>query len=404
MNRVKIAIICGLLVAITIVGSVVLKTGKVEALRSGGARLNASQGSCGVWSVVASPNPGPSDNALGAVAAVSPTNVWAVGEYLRSGASSITQTLTEHWDGTKWIYVPSPNVGALGNTLYGVAASSASDVWAVGFYTDKNFLSHALTEHWNGSHWSIVSSPDPGSSYDNLFGVVDFSSDNAWAVGFYRNDGDINATKTLIEHWDGKQWKVVTSPNPGSSGNLLYGISAASANDIWAVGQYFNNSPDQSLVEHWNGKQWDVVKTPTTNAASNALFAVSASSQGIWSAGRIESDITPTTSLTEQWNGSNWNIVFSPSRGPSDNNLYGVTNISSQDVWAAGNSINAAGNDLTLIEHWDGSQWTIVASPDPGVHGSNILGGIAATSSNDVWAVGGYDNGGSTLTLIEHYC
>src|SRR5262249_42501253 len=150
-----------------------------------------------------------------------------VGEYLRTGGSSITQTLTENWNGNSWIYVPSPNVGALGNTLYGVSGSSANDVWAVGFYTDgSTYLSRALIEHWNGTKWSIVSSPNPGSSYDNLFGVTAISARDAWAVGFYRDDGDSNATSLLIEHWDGQQWKVVSSPNPGSTGNLLYGITS----------------------------------------------------------------------------------------------------------------------------------------------------------------------------------
>ena len=353
MNRLKITLFCAALIAITLLGALMLKTGRAEAVQTGRAILHSSQGSCGTWSVIQSPNPGPSDNALGAIAAVSSNDVWAVGEYLRTGASDITQTLTEHWNGTNWIYVPSPNVGALGNTFYGVSARSSND---------------------------------------------------AWAVGFYRSGGDSNATSTLVEHWNGQQWQVVSSPNPGSTGNLLYGISAVSANNIWAVGQYFNTSPDQGLVEHWNGTRWNVVNTPDTGTASNALFAVSASSASTWSVGRIESDITPSTTLTEQWNGATWNIAFSPSAGPSDNNLYGVTGIASNDAWAAGNYINKAGNARTLIEHWDGSQWTIAPSPSPGPGGDNILGGIVAVSAHDIWAVGGYDNGGSTHTLIEHYC
>src|SRR5215472_8050367 len=150
MNRLKIAIFCGTLIAVMVLGTLVLKSDRAEAVQAGISVSHSSQGGCGTWSVVSSPNPGPSDNALGAVAAVSSRDVWAVGEYLRTGASSITQTLTEHWDGSRWTYIPSPNFGSLGNTLYGVSASSSNDVWAVGFYTDSHYLSHVLTEHWNG--------------------------------------------------------------------------------------------------------------------------------------------------------------------------------------------------------------------------------------------------------------
>ena len=184
----------------------------------------------------------------------------------------------------------------------------------------------------------------------------------------------------------------------------MCGISAVSANDIWAVGQDLNNGPDQGLVEHWNGKQWSVVSTPQTGSASNALFAVAASSQNALSVGRIESDITPSTTLAEHWNGNRWSVTSSSNAGLSDNNLYGVTTISPGDAWAAGDDIDQAGNNRTLIEHWNGSSWNIVASPNPGAQGSNILGGIVAVSAHDVWAVGGFDNGGNTRTLIEHFC
>lgn len=201
MNRLKIVLFCGVLIAATVVGILVLKTGRAEAVISSRTIFPSSQGSCGTWSVVNSPNLGPSDNALGAVAAVSSSDVWAVGEYLRTGASSITQTLTEHWDGSSWTYIPSPNFGSLGNTLYGVSASSSND---------------------------------------------------AWAVGFYRNDGDSSPTQTLIDHWDGKQWNVVSSPSPGAGGdNILGGIVALSANDVWAVGGYDNGGSTHTLIEHF---------------------------------------------------------------------------------------------------------------------------------------------------------
>src|SRR5207244_3692911 len=96
-----------------------------------------------VWSVIPSPNVG--GLPYGA-AAVSATDVWTVGYYDNTG-SGLGRTLVEHWDGTSWAVVPSPNLGT-GSYLYGVAAVSANDVWAVGYSYNPN---RTLVEHWNGT-------------------------------------------------------------------------------------------------------------------------------------------------------------------------------------------------------------------------------------------------------------
>jgi hypothetical protein len=72
------------------------------------------------------------------VAAVSASDVWAVGDYnnAASTSSGSEQTLTEHWDGTSWHAVPSPNPGSFSNILIGVAAVPARDAWAVGVYVN----------------------------------------------------------------------------------------------------------------------------------------------------------------------------------------------------------------------------------------------------------------------------
>ena len=47
----------------------------------------------------------------------------------------------------------------------------------------------------------------------------------------------------------------------------LSGITGASENDILAVGTYANtsvgtNRGGPSLIEHWNGKQWSIISNP----------------------------------------------------------------------------------------------------------------------------------------------
>jgi hypothetical protein len=89
---------------------------------------------CGVWSQVASPNSGGSDNTLGGVAATSPTDAWAVGNFAPNSKTGFALTLAEHWDGVSWKIVLTPNVGSLSNNLFAVAALAPNDAWAVGNY------------------------------------------------------------------------------------------------------------------------------------------------------------------------------------------------------------------------------------------------------------------------------
>src|SRR6266851_2917489 len=67
--------------------------------------------------------------------------------------------------------------------------------------------------------------------------------------------------KTLIEHWNGKQWSIVPSPNvSGSTSDILNGVEEVSARNIWAVGVFFTRSAGGlPLIEHWNGVQWSIV-------------------------------------------------------------------------------------------------------------------------------------------------
>jgi hypothetical protein len=70
---------------------------------------------------------------------------------------------------------PSPNATAY-DELEAVTALSASDAWAVGVaYSSTNAT--PLTEHWNGTQWSIIPSPIQGN------GSLDGTSTDVWAVG-----------------------------------------------------------------------------------------------------------------------------------------------------------------------------------------------------------------------------
>jgi len=155
----------------------------------------------------------------------------------------------------------------VGDGLSAISIVSAKDIWAVGTVSGGTVF-QSLTEHWNGSSWSIVATPDPaGSVGSTRVGITEVSAHDIWTVGSYITvTGDVGTNHTLTEHWNGMTWSVVPSPNSGPNDNdSLFAVAEVSAHDIWAVGLIIStgSSAGQSLIEHWNGMQWSIVPGPS---------------------------------------------------------------------------------------------------------------------------------------------
>jgi hypothetical protein len=131
-----------------------------------------------------------------------------------------------------WQVLPTPNPAphAVDNAFFtGVSADTAQDAWAVGIYMSPDALQHPLVEHWNGHRWRGVKVPEPTVRQSWLLGVDALSAGNVWAVGVSTN-GEISNQdeRTFIEHWDGTTWTIVPSPNPSTganSGDFLQAVS-----------------------------------------------------------------------------------------------------------------------------------------------------------------------------------
>lgn len=342
------------------------------------------------WRVVSNPNVGV--GIFNGVAAVSTNDVWAVGF---TGYSPF-KTLIEQWNGKSWSVIPSPNIGT-SDKLYSVEASSSTDAWAVGYYVDSNGIDQTLTEHWDGTSWSIVASPAIGQSCQAnfpcivLYGVSADSIDDVWAVGTYVNsNGDV---LTLTEHWNGTQWSVVSSPNSGGF-DWLQSVSALSSTDIWAAGFIGAGSNAYTLIEHWDGTSWSVIPSPSPDNYAELAGIAANSSNDAWAVGyHINQQPYKYETLVEHWDGTGWQVVKSPSQ-IAYNFLYGVTAVSTDDVWAVGSYDNSSNVARTLVEHWNGIQWNTISSSNSGT-GNNVLNSVTAVSGDDIWAVG---SAASTLT------
>lgn len=328
----------------------------------------------GGWSIDSSPNNGTNDT-LDGVSCVSTRFCMTVGD---AAVSNVNQTLIESWN-RSWSVVPSADSGTGANTLSGVSCVSAISCVAVGsYYSSPSAYSQSLIESWNGTSWSIVPSPNNGT-YDNwLYGVSCTSTTLCVAVGYY--DTSPTVAQTLIEAWNGTSWSITSSPNSGAYSNQLSGISCQQANTCVAVG-YSNTSlsVSKTLIESWNGTNWSIVPSPNDGAYDNGLSGVSCvSGSSCISVGDYDNQSASAyQTLIESWNGTSWSIVPSPN---SENGLSGVSCHSAR-------SCKAVGSDgQTLIESWNGHKWSIVSSPNGA--GTNQLMGISCVSGAWCKAVG----------------
>jgi hypothetical protein len=101
-------------------------------------------------------------------------------------------------------------------------------------------------------------------------------------------------------------------------------------------------SAGQNVVRH---SQPDAEQQGKTQAVAGA---------GAGGPGAVSSSITSTCGLA-------WSRVPSPNVGPSASVLVAVAAVASNDVWAAGHY--GFSGALTLVEHWDGTAWSVVPSP-----------------------------------------
>jgi hypothetical protein len=203
-----------------------------------------------------------------------------------------------------------------------------------------------------------------------------------------------SSTKPLVEHWDGSSWTEVASP----VSEWLDTVTAVSPEDVWTFGY---SSSHAVAAGHWDGSSWQSVALPTPKGAQavDVAQAAAGSAADVWAVGSWEGAKQPLIRpLVEHWDGSSWSIAPIP-RVKVYGALQGVVVVSATNVWAVGASGVNTGKRIaprTLVLHWNGKKWTRVPSPNPATAStsaaemSDSLVSVAAASSRNVWAVGSY--------------
>jgi hypothetical protein len=320
------------------------------------------------WRIVSTPT-APAEVVFDGVAALSPTDVWAVGHV---DLANVTEGVLEYWDGRRWSVrqrtpgavfsgiaaLDSSSVLTLGSTIdrwsggrRSVFAHLQADSISVTSPTDVWMLANDVVSHWDGGSWATEARLRlPDDSIDGGASVIAADGGEVWVLGGFQtldNDG-----LGITWHFDGKSWTTAESQASFED------ISMLSPKDVWAVGSYPGPHPPRhiipscmcfspAMVGHWNGRYW--YRRPYGGAGT--LVAVQA------------------LSPTDVWAVGGWGIL----------------------------------EDGEVAVHWDGRQWTNVGPPR--VKGRTLTA-VSALNDEDVWAVGyrfHKDNGGTFAPLVEHY-
>ena len=364
-----------------------------QAVGVRGASTFAMRWNGAFWATVTTANPpGATASRLSGVKCAAVTSCIAVGS---SDTATTTKTLIERWNGTTWSIVTSPNpTGATSSRLNSVACPVTTSCFAVG-NSQTTTTSRTLIERWNGTAWSIVTSPNPTVGTPVLSSVGCSGPSLCFAVGSKK-------THTLVEKWNGTTWSIVTSPNPvGAQSTRLNGVNCTSTTECLAVGQ----SDYRSMAQRWNGSAWSIQPDPVGSSRSQLDGVACPSTTSCLAVGSyVPPGATSTRrTLVERWNGTTWAIVATPNpAGSTDSQLLDVDCSSTTLCYAVGTA-TIGGQQQTLFEKWDGTAWTIVTSPNLAGASRNTLTDIDCTTATNCFAVGSTLTGSQRQTLIEHW-
>ncbi|MGO9752083.1 MAG: hypothetical protein ACLP8S_04135 [Solirubrobacteraceae bacterium] len=242
------------------------------------------------------------------------------------------------------------------------------------------------------ANWSVADPPfttplGVNVPFAPLYGISAISASDVWAVGEV-------SSAPLTENWSGRNWSSVALPaGPCSafeSDCVLIGVSGDSPRDVIAVGDGIINSESAAgwvatpLAFHYNGQAWAAMTLPS-GLPYNALERVAVfSPSDAWAVG-IGSSGNATTALALLWNGSTWTVAPTPISTTNDLTINAISGSSASDIWVVGETVTPGYHNrqfTSVIMHYNGSSWTQASVPDQ----SGLLD-VDALSPTDAWAI-----------------
>lgn len=318
------------------------------------------------WTQVPSPNPSPARNLLRSISGSGPNDIWSVGHRQVAGSYDI-KNLILHYDGSSWNVVPDASPNSIFCDLWGVAAFSPTDAWAVGDYTQPASATWAQILHWDGTAWTQqqVAAVATGGA---LWGIGASGPADIWAVGWGYVNGP-GPSRPYAIHYDGTTWTNTLVPTVGLARNRFDAVDALTPNDVWAVGAFGDINGDfRHLIMHYDGTTWTQSPLPANLAnIGGELFDVEAiAPNDVWAVG----DLVTGGILLLHYDGTGWQRVTSQGGGGA------FAALGPNNIWAVGNEIS----------HWDGTAWTMVDSLQQLSYPA--LGSTTVLPNGEVWAAG----------------
>jgi hypothetical protein len=311
------------------------------------------------------------------------TDVWAAG-YRRTIVAGTVEWRT-------WVQRCSASAGTchLENTrdvesapsntfLEGVTGTSASDVWVAGYATPPFAPFAPLTEHWDGSTWTIVPTP---VGVGSLYAISSAGPDDVWAVGLDRRVG--TTAKPLALHWDGTAWSEDPVQVHQCEGDMTISDVDADGRHPIAVATCYASGQARAMILSRRAHGWRAEPITGVRKATLALQSVEWVGNKAWIGGAVRG----SQAVTLRQQDGVWTSVPTPGKAGLVNGFAGSN---ANDVWAVG--VFKKYGWMTM--HWDGTEWTRVNDPGPGG-----LEAVTLTSDGTPWAVGA----NYTLSTIQRY-
>jgi len=316
------------------------------------------------WSIASTQKaPGPLNSQMLGVSCASTTMCMAVGAINVDTGTG----LAELWNGSTWTVTPTPNPDNSDAQLWSVSCPTTTFCVAVGDASGKG-----LGAIWNGSAWTLAYTAFPsGADSSALMSVSCPSTTLCFASGWKISGG---AGHGLVEKWNGSTWSVMTTPDPtGDVASYLYGISCASTSSCIAVGDGPNASFDyHGYAEKFDGATW----TQTSVTGGSGLTGVSCVSSTYCVA--VGYDTGPFAST---WNGTSWSATAVGLPAGSDSGAFQSVSCTSTTACTAVGNESTSSVQGTLAERFDGTNWSVDVSRDPRGTTSSELDDVSCVSS-----------------------
>jgi hypothetical protein len=238
----------------------------------------------------------------------------------------------------------------------------------------------ALAARWTVQH-------GPRSPGGTLLGVSCSSPNACMAVGGYAGHG----SRVLTDRWNGSRWTIVRARLPaGAIQGGFNDVSCSSARACTAVGDYdINPRQTNILVERWNGSRWSIQPAPDQPGLPVSLLSgVSCASAhactAVGESGSPSNGSSRPFVMVEHWNGSRWSIQPTPSAGGLEGFLAGV----SCTAPAACTAVGGGAQGHPRVERWNGRVWRIQHTPEVPSADQAFFSAVSCTSATACNAVG----------------